>query len=156
MATAAQTLQTTQPTNRFTVFIRRPFLKDLEEWFSATNAAHSGVDVGQFLSQIIEQELAQFRSLRIRPKLEACVFREKGETAQRGNDRRRRFSPEEIQRVLHLRHGEGMSVSDIAGRLRCGASTVRRYLDAYAQREHNSFAIAPGVNRVHGSPGGDE
>jgi hypothetical protein len=152
VGTATQTLQTSE--NRFEILVRGPLLPTLAEWFRITRKtgdAHTSRSVAEFLSQIVEERLAEFRLLRIRPRIEPVCFREKGEKETASKRSRRKLAPDQVQVLLHLVQLEKLSIAVVAGRLRCSETTVRKYVDKYAERAHHPFAVQPGPNRLHGN-----
>jgi hypothetical protein len=146
LATAQSTLQP-QPSTKYVVFIRKAFLKDLLEWFEATGGAYS-LDLSKFLTEIIEERLAEYRSLRIKPKL-APGFKKNGETIRQDNYvHQRQLSPAQVQQILHLRLE--LSIEDLARRFQCGRTTIRRMLERY-----DRHGVHVRVSARAGNPGAD-
>jgi Homeodomain-like domain-containing protein len=157
LATATQTLESAQTAqsipNWFTVCIVNELLRDLAAMHEAVGGERA-VSLGTFVSQLVEERIVHFRSLRIKPSLDATSFNaEDEETPSPGNHYIHKclLSTEQKQQILFLRD-EGMSVDDLAKRFHCGRSTIRRILAAYDERAHNPSALQPGPNRKHGDP----
>ncbi|HLZ52111.1 MAG TPA: hypothetical protein VKP61_15295 [Candidatus Acidoferrum sp.] len=130
--------------NRFTIRIRRRRLFTLREYLQTSG---DGKSVDEFLSQIVDERLANFEALRIRPRVE-CVFKKEGEIVR--HDFRvhsRQLTPADVQTILHLRYTEALPLTQIARRFGTGSSTVARVLNEYEARKHHPSAVQPGPNR---------
>jgi hypothetical protein len=153
----AQTVQTLQPIpNRIPVRIPDPLLPDLAAMYAAIGGERT-LSFYSFVSQLVVERIVHYRSMRIKPSSLLDNFEEEGAAAeQRDDDRihKRQLSAEDIQRAIHLRFTQGVSVAGIAIRLSCGISTVRRVCDEYERRQHNPSAVQPGPSRRHGNPEG--
>jgi DNA invertase Pin-like site-specific DNA recombinase len=106
-----------------------------------------GASVDEFLSKLIEERLANFKALRIRPRVE-CVFKKEGEIVR--HDFRvhsRQLTPVDVQTILHLRYTEALPLTQIARRFGTGSSTVARVINEYETRKHHPSAVQPGPNR---------
>jgi hypothetical protein len=102
----------------------------------------------------LEQDAADLRlELRAR-KTRPNYLGDRGEAASKRSDNyihQRPFSPEEIQRIIFLRHSEGVCVRAIAARMRCSTSRIQRALAHFDEHAaHNPSAAQPGPNHKRG------
>jgi hypothetical protein len=156
MATATQIVTGSSEAipNRIPVVIPRSMLRDLAAMYEAAKKGCQTMSINDFVSEIVVNDIASFRRMRIKPESVLANLSEEGEAAPQGDHCRHRvpFTPEEIQVVLHLRFVEHLPVDRIATRFSCGDSTILRVIEAYKGREHNPSNIVWSPKRTHGDP----
>jgi hypothetical protein len=140
--------------NRIPVLIPRSMLPDLALMYEAATRGIPARSINRFVSELVVERIAQFRSLRIKPESVLGNLSEEGEAAPQGDQHGHKaaVSPERIQVILHLRFVEHLSVDVIATRFGVGGSTIHRIVESYKSRSHNPSAIVWSPKRTHGDP----
>ncbi|HEY2545760.1 MAG TPA: hypothetical protein VGI46_06835 [Candidatus Acidoferrum sp.] len=65
--------------------------------------------------------------------------------------RGRRLTGETVQRALHLRFSEGLSVNAIASKLSSEVNVIAKIFATFEKRDHHASAVQPGPGREHGA-----
>jgi hypothetical protein len=141
--------------NKIPVVIPRSMLRDLAAMYEAVGGSRSAMSINHFVSELVVERIAHFRSLRIRPGSVLENLSEDGHAAEQCDHYRHKaaVTPEQTQVILHLRLVEHLPVDVIATRFGVGGSTIHRIVESYKSRSHNPSAIVWSPNRTHGDPG---
>jgi hypothetical protein len=102
-----------------------------------------------FFLQLVDNELTQFRRLKIQRKFLTPSGPAEAITVVRKPKRFHELSPAVVQKILHLHETERLNASTLGQRFGCSAPTIARYIQKYESSAHVQRPVAPSCRANH-------